>query len=194
MKRRHCRCHVFTYKLSCARLIASSAQVWSVFPLNWQKGWCPFHVILSALCEKVTRRALCSIGNPKHTASHGNTRDLVHVQFTKEGLYSILYIYFCFSECTGCAEVALRAHAWARAHTPYVHFPPTHLRDRAVTGALWQRQCDSMWFIVSEESIKEANWGVSEGSKVCRCQRNFGRDEFIHGWVTLTCQGQKPYN
>lgn len=187
MKRRHCRCHVFTYKLSCARLIASSAQVWSVFPLNWQKGWCPFHVILSTLC---------SIGNPEHTASPSGRGSWKHARPRPcpEGLDSILYIYFCFSECTGCAEVALRAHAWARAHTPYVHFPPTHLRDRAVTGALWQRQCDSMWFIVSEESIKEANWGVSEGSKVCRCQRNFGRDEFIHGWVTLTCQGQKPYN
>lgn len=67
---------------------------------------------------------------------HGNTRDLVHVQFIKEGLYWILFIYFCFSEFTGCAEVALRAHAWARAHTPYAHFPPTHLHDRAVTGAL----------------------------------------------------------
>lgn len=37
MKRRHCRCHVFTYKLSCARLIASSAQVWSLFSSNWTK-------------------------------------------------------------------------------------------------------------------------------------------------------------
>lgn len=61
----------------------------------------------------------------------------------------------------------------AHKHVLYVLPPPTRLSDQIVKGARWQRQCDSMWIIVSEKKVKEGNWGVSGGNKVCRCQRNF---------------------
>ncbi len=126
------------------------------------------------------------ISNSEHTSAssgyHGNTRNFGHVWFVKEALY--------FSEGTEYLETQSHTltHTHAQTGTYCTHSPPTHHCDKIVTGAQWQRQCDSMWFIVSEKKVKEGNWGVRGGNKVCWCQRNFVRhhktmmNSFMGGW------------